>query len=137
MRFIVKVPGLGLVTAGVYALAGNTEHAKQAFPNNTNALITTVRSFDGFIIGRPVGAIAGGTLTSRVGIGAECAISTPIDDNQVKGNIGDTSLGRRSVDTVLFSVGGLVGEVVVPLLSKLQICAEEFSPRFEDQLSSL
>jgi len=108
-RFTEKIPVVGLATAGVQALAGNGEHAKRALANNFNSVITTAGTVGGFMVGGPVGAVAGGALGSSLGIGAEYAMSTTIDDPNVRGNTGDTSLQRFTTDAFLAGATGMLG----------------------------
>jgi hypothetical protein len=105
-RFTEKIPVVGLVTAAAQGIAGNGEHAKRALANQANSIITTAGTVGGFLVGGPVGAVAGGALASSVGIAAEYGVSTTINDDQVKG---DTSLQRFVTDAALGGVGGLIG----------------------------
>jgi hypothetical protein len=108
-RFTEKIPVVGLVTAAVQGIAGNGEHAKRALANQANSIITTAGTMGGFVVGGPVGAVAGGAFASSLGIAAEYGVSTTIKDDEVKGNTGDTSLKRFVTDAALSGAGGLIG----------------------------
>ncbi|KAK6003130.1 hypothetical protein QM012_000975 [Aureobasidium pullulans] len=108
-RFTEKIPVVGLVTAAVQAAAGNEEHAKRALANQANAIITTAGTVAGFAVGGPVGAVAGGALASSAGIGAEYAVSTTINDPNVKGDTGNVSVQRFVMDGALAGAGGMLG----------------------------
>jgi hypothetical protein len=100
-RFCEKLPVIGHVTAGVQLLAGNPEHAKRAAATATNSTLTTGGAVLGFMAGGPPGAVAGAMLGSTAGIGCEYGISTAINDEGVKGNVGEVSIKRIVVDGVL------------------------------------
>ncbi|KAB2102386.1 hypothetical protein AG0111_0g8832 [Alternaria gaisen] len=100
-RFCEKLPVIGHVTAGVQLLAGNPEHAKRAAATATNSTLTTGGAVLGFMAGGPPGAVAGAMLGSTAGIGCEYGISTAINDESVKGNVGDVSIHRFVIDGVL------------------------------------
>lgn len=104
-----KIPVIGHVTAGVQALAGNPEHAKRALATSTGSLLTTAGAVGGFLVGGPPGAVIGGALASTAGVGTEHLISKTIDDPNVKGKVGDTSLERFVTDALLGGVSAMVG----------------------------
>ncbi|PPQ99465.1 hypothetical protein CVT26_014281 [Gymnopilus dilepis] len=79
-KFTEKIPVVGLVTAGVQAIAGNGDHAKRALATSLNATLTTAGTVGGFMVGGPVGAVAGGAAASCAGIGVEWGVSKTIDD---------------------------------------------------------
>ncbi|KAG7098369.1 hypothetical protein E1B28_000327 [Marasmius oreades] len=108
-RVCESIPVVGTVTAGIQALAGNTEQAKRALAVSTGSLIKVAGAVGGFCIGGPVGAVAGGALAASVGIGAEYGISQTIKDPSVKGDAGDISLKRFAVDTVLGGATSVLG----------------------------
>lgn len=86
--FCEKIPVIGHVTAGIQAVSGNPEHAKRALASSTGALVTTAGAVGGFVVGGPVGAVAGGATASQLGIVTEWGISKTINDEEVKGNVG-------------------------------------------------
>ncbi|KAK4649148.1 uncharacterized protein QC761_116455 [Podospora bellae-mahoneyi] len=108
-RILEKVPVVGYGVAGVQALAGNTEHAKRALATSTNSLITTAGAVGGMVVGGPAGAIAGGAAASTIGLGTEYAISTTINDKDVKGDVGEVTVQRVVTDMAIGGVSGLIG----------------------------
>ncbi|KAL8917371.1 MAG: hypothetical protein Q9208_007989 [Pyrenodesmia sp. 3 TL-2023] len=104
--FCEKIPVVGHVTAGIQALSGNPEHAKRALATSTGSLVTTAGAVGGFFAGGPPGAILGAAAASAAGVGAEYAISTTINDKNVKGIVGDVSAGRFLTDAALGALGG-------------------------------
>ncbi|KAL8746258.1 MAG: hypothetical protein Q9184_007772 [Pyrenodesmia sp. 2 TL-2023] len=104
--FCEKIPVVGHVTAGIQALSGNPEHAKRALATSTGSLVTTAGAVGGFLVGGPPGAVLGATAASAAGVGAEYAISTTINDKDVKGNVGDVSAGRFLTDAAFSALGG-------------------------------
>ncbi|KAF8316324.1 hypothetical protein DL93DRAFT_769306 [Clavulina sp. PMI_390] len=108
-KFTEKIPVVGLITAAVQAASGNSEHAKRALANQANAIITTAGTVAGFAVGGPPGAVLGGALASTGGIGAEWAVSTTIDDPNVKGDTGNVSVQRVILDGALAGAGGALG----------------------------
>ena len=56
------------------------------------------------MVGGPAGAVAGGMLASSAGIGCEYGISTTIDDQSVKGNVGDVSIKRFAIDGMVAGI---------------------------------
>ncbi|KAG9192881.1 hypothetical protein G6011_11615 [Alternaria panax] len=106
-RFCEKLPVIGHVTAGVQLLAGNSDHAKRAAATATNSTLTAGGAAIGFALAGPPGAVAGGMLASSAGIACEYGISTAIDDQSVKGDVGEVSLKRFAVDGAV--AGGLLG----------------------------
>lgn len=107
--FCEKIPIVGHATAGIQALAGNSEHAKRALATSTGSLITTAGAIRGFIVGGPIGAVAGGAAAAQLGIAAEWGISTTIHDDKVKGDVGEVSLGHCAGEAVLGGASGLLG----------------------------
>ncbi|KAJ9645336.1 hypothetical protein H2201_008414 [Coniosporium apollinis] len=107
--FCEKIPVVGHVTAGIQALAGNPDHAWRALATSTGALGTLGGIVAGFVVGNIPGAIAGGALGSQVGLGAEWGISKAIDNQEVKGDVGEVTLGRCVGDAVLGGTSSLLG----------------------------
>ncbi|KAF9119981.1 hypothetical protein BGW39_011754 [Mortierella sp. 14UC] len=108
-RFLEKIPIVGYGVAAVQAATGNPDHAKRALATSTNSLITAAGSVGGFIAGGPVGAVAGGALASQVGMLTEFGISKTIDDDKVKGDVGELSVKRAVLDAVIGGAAGAVG----------------------------
>ncbi|KAG0057600.1 hypothetical protein BGZ89_001828 [Linnemannia elongata] len=108
-RFLEKIPLVGYGVAGVQALTGNPDHAKRALATSTNSLITTAGSVGGFVVGGPLGAVAGGALASQVGMVTEFGISKTIDDDKVKGDVGEISVKRALLDAAIGGAAGVIG----------------------------
>jgi hypothetical protein len=107
-RFCEKLPVIGHVTAGIQLLAGNPEHAKRAAATATNSTLTAGGAVAGFMVGGPLGAAGGAALASTAGIACEYGISTTIDDQNVKGNVGEVSIKRIVVDGALSSITAVI-----------------------------
>ena len=58
--------------------------------------------------GGPLGAAGGAALASTAGIACEYGISTTIDDQNVKGNVGEVSIKRIVVDGALSSITAVI-----------------------------
>ncbi|KAG9064532.1 hypothetical protein KI688_003722 [Linnemannia hyalina] len=104
-----KIPVVGYGVATVQAITGNPDHAKRALATSTNSLITTAGAVGGFVVGGPLGAVAGGALASQVGMVTEFGISKTIDDDKVKGDVGALSIKRALVDAAIGGATGLIG----------------------------
>ena len=107
-RFVEKIPILGHIVAAIHAIVGNTDEAKRAAAVSTNDLITTAGAAGGFVVGGPVGAVAGGALSSSAGNGVEYGISKTIKDPEVKKGVGDVSLKRFLIEGALSGAGGVI-----------------------------
>jgi hypothetical protein len=108
-KFTARVPVVGLVTAGVQALAGNGEYAKRDLALQANSLLTAGGAAVGFAVGGPLGAIAGAAAGSSAGIGAEYGVSQTINDQAVKGNVGDVSVKRFVTEGALAGATAVIG----------------------------
>ncbi|TRM69619.1 hypothetical protein BD626DRAFT_474778 [Schizophyllum amplum] len=122
--FCEKLPVIGYGVAAIQLIAGNPEHAKRAAATSTNAVITTTGAVLGSVAGAAVGvvggpagvvagAIAGGGIGSaaaaQVGMVVEYGISTTIDDEKVKGGVGEVSWKRAGKDALIGAVTGAAG----------------------------
>lgn len=109
VRLLEGVPVVGLGVATVQAAAGNPEHAKRALAVTLGNTVKAAGAAAGFVVGGPAGAVAGGALAASAGIGTEWAVSTTINDPNVKGDVGEVSWTRVGVDTVLGGATGVFG----------------------------
>lgn len=122
--FCERLPVVGYGVALGQLIAGNGDHAARAFATSTNAAITTTGAVLGSIAGATVGiaggpigvvagAMAGGAggsaLGAQIGMGAEFGLSKLIDDDAVKGDVGEVSLKRAGRDALIGAVTGAVG----------------------------
>jgi len=76
---------------------------------STNSLITTAGAVGGGLIGGPAGAVAGAAAASQVGMVTEWGIAKTIDNQDVKGDVGEISLQRAVTDAALGALTGVVG----------------------------
>ncbi|KAF8644720.1 hypothetical protein AX16_008309 [Volvariella volvacea WC 439] len=90
-RFLESLPIIGRITAG-----HKVAHLHW-------------RRVVGFMVGGPVGAVAGGALGSAGGLGSEYGIAQTIEDKQVKGDVGEISLGRAAAEIVIGGAAGFMG----------------------------
>ncbi|KAL6364101.1 hypothetical protein LRP88_03534 [Fusarium phalaenopsidis] len=108
-KFFEQIPVVGHVTAGIQALAGNTEEAKRALATSTGNLVSTAGAVGGFFVGGPPGAVAGGSLGGLVGTYVESGIAGSISDPSVKGDLGEVTAGKIITNVGLGGASGFLG----------------------------
>ncbi|KAL5589122.1 hypothetical protein FOBRF1_015650 [Fusarium oxysporum] len=108
-KFCEQIPVVGHVTAGIQAIAGNTEEAKRALATSTGNLVSTVGAVGGFVVGGPPGAVAGGALGGLAGTFVESGIAGSINNPSVKGDLGDVTAGKVIANMGLGGASGMLG----------------------------
>ncbi|KAH3964027.1 hypothetical protein HBH70_229530 [Parastagonospora nodorum] len=103
------IPGLGLIAAAIHKGADNDEHAKRAAAKGTNSALTVGGGVLGGVTGGPAGAMAGAAAGSAAGIGSEHGVSTHINDDEVRSEVGSVKPERFGVETSLAAVAGGTG----------------------------
>ena len=106
-RFCENIPVVGHATAGIQALAGNTEEAKRGLATSTGNLCSAVGAVAG-IAGGPVGVAAGGALGGLVGSFVTAGLASTIDDPGVKGDLDQISVGKVAMDMGFGAASGLL-----------------------------
>ena len=92
---------MGYGVAAVQAIAGNDDHVMRAVAVSTNSMLRTAGAVGDDFIDGPVGAIAGAAAASQVGMVIEWGIAKTIDNQDVKGDVGEISLQRAVTDATL------------------------------------
>lgn len=110
-EILEHIPGVGLVVAGVYAMAGKRDEALKALAVNLNACVTLIGAGVGFLLGGPAGSMAGGALGKSLGLLIQHAIAQAIDDPKMKSETGDISATRFIIEVALAGAayGGAAG----------------------------
>ncbi|KAF5563483.1 cnvh-domain-containing protein [Fusarium napiforme] len=108
-KFCEQIPVVGHVTAGIQAIAGNTEEAKRALATSTGNLVSTVGAVGGFVVGGPPGAVAGGALGGLAGTYVESGIAGSINDPSVKGDLGHVTAGKVITNMGLGGASAMFG----------------------------
>lgn len=112
-RWIEGTPFVGLIASAFHGFAGNSDHAKRAAAKSVNSTLTVGAAIAaGMLTLNPfVGGAVGGAMGSALGIGAEHAISKSIEDDEVRKEVGDASLGRFASEMAWGGASGGFGGV--------------------------